>query len=77
MFKVGERVKCVNAGNFSFNPRSNIINGNTYIVIVCSQGTKSEFITIYGEHHEEKYLALRFVSLRDIRKEKLEKLNSL
>jgi len=73
IFKIGERIKCINAGNYTPTANQNIIVGNTYIVEDCEYG----FVRITGEHIEGRYLCYRFVSLREIRKQKLEKLKSL
>jgi hypothetical protein len=70
MFKIGEKVVCINSGESPFENRPNMINGKIYVV-----RKYFDLVSVYGEKKEQDYFAWRFQSLKDQRKEKIQKLN--
>jgi hypothetical protein len=72
MFKIGEKVVCINSIE---STKPNIKNGSTYTVKYYVYRKPSFFITINGEYREEQFFASRFISIKEERRKKLNKLN--
>lgn len=74
MFKIGEKIICVDSGSMSVEKKWNIKNGNIYTVKKYFRKNQSTFVTIDGELSEEEFFAWRFESIKEQRKLKLKKL---